>query len=428
MSRKRFYNGLVLAAVTLTAAATLAACGGTPAAASGSAAVGSASGAAKGQPSLEKYAELTQSGIAAISQMESGQLIIGYHPFYLTPTSVQVATLNPDRKSSTPYPPAGAGLEQSCRNPDGSFLPPVNGRYDFCLDWVLGFHTDTNGILWILDSAKSTDKADAAHPRPAALHAKFVGWDTRANTLYKVIDLDKSTITQSQHNDFVIDLEHGKLVIADEAIGEGANGVGDHAALVVVDIASGTSRRVLQGDPSVMPNPDPIRWDAQAGVGAASWGLRVGVDGIALDKDHDYLYFAPLSGYEMYRIHMADLLNESLSAEQLSAKVEFYAHKPYNGGLSIDENNNLYLTVVGTRAVGIIPADTRVYRDYVSDPEMVWPDGVTYNSDGFMYSGAAQLIQSGAFQSNAKPSGTANNAAPYLIYRFRPEAEGTPGS
>jgi hypothetical protein len=92
----------------------------------------------KGQGSLEMYAELTQSGIAAITQMQNGQLIIGYHPFYLTPTSVQVATLNTDRKSSTPYPPAGSGLLQSCRNPDGSFLPPVNGRYDFCIDWVLG--------------------------------------------------------------------------------------------------------------------------------------------------------------------------------------------------------------------------------------------------------------------------------------------------
>src|SRR5260221_10657334 len=135
----------------------------------------------KGQASLEVYAELTQSGIAAITQMQNGQLIIGYHPFYLTPTTVQVATLNADRKSSTPYPPAGSGLLQSCRNPDGSFLPAQGGRYDFCLDWVLGFHADANGILWILDGAKSTGiatGADAASGRPAALHAKYVGWDT----------------------------------------------------------------------------------------------------------------------------------------------------------------------------------------------------------------------------------------------------------
>jgi len=59
---------------------------------------------------------------------------------------------------------------------------------------------------------------------------------------------------------------------------------------------------------------------------------------------------------------------------------------------------------------------------------MIWPDGVSYNADGFMYSGAAQLIQTAAFQGSATPAGQANNAAPYRIYRFRPQATGTPGS
>ena len=382
----------------------------------------------KGKVHLEVHAELTQSGIAAITQMQNGQMIIGYHPFYLTPTSVQVATLNADRRSSTPYPPAGSGLLQSCRNPDGSFLAPVNGRYDYCIDWVLGFHADANGILWILDSAKSTDRADPVHPRPAGLHAKYVGWDTKSNRLHKVIDLDAVTLPQSQHNDFAIDLKHGVLIDADEAIGEDSNGIGSTAALVVTDIATGKSRRVLQGDLHVTPNIDPIRWVAQAGQPAAAWGLRVGVDGLTLDKNQEWLYFAPLSGYEMYRVRMTDLLDTTLGDAQLSARIEFYAHKPYNGGLTIDNDNNLYLTEVGRHAIGIIPPDTREYRVYASDPNMIWPDGVTYLSDGHMYSGAAQLIQTGVFQSNATPSGAANNAPPYRIYRFRPQAPGTPGS
>ena len=381
----------------------------------------------KGKVHLEVYAELTQSGIAAITQMQNGQMIIGYHPFYLTPTSVQVATLNADRRSSTPYPPAGSGLLQSCRKPDGSFLPAQNGRYDFCLDWVLGFHADANGILWILDGAKSTEKATGAGTvRPAALHAKYVGWDTKTNKLFKILDLDSVTIASSQHNDFAIDLKHGAqgtLIAADEAVGDA-----DNAALVVTDIATGTSRRVLHGDSHVIANPDPIRWVAQAGQPAAAWDLGVGVDGITLDKKQEWLYFAPLSGYEMYRVRMTDLLNTTLSDAQLSARIEFYAHKPYNGGLTIDEDNNLYLTEVGRHAIGIIPPDTREYRVYASDPQMIWPDGVTYLSDGHMYSGAAQLIQTETFQSNATPSGNANNAPPYRIYRFRPEAAGTPGS
>ena len=407
-------RNLKLCFAGLCCATAIAACGS-----------GSDAPPATGQGTLEVYAELEQAGIGGISQMPDGQLIVGYHPFYQTATSTQVALLNADRKSTTPYP---AGLRQTCRNADGSFVAPVDGKYDFCLDWVLGFHTDANGILWILDSVKSTDKADPVHPRPAALHAKLVGWNTRTNSLHKVIDLDSSTISQSQHNDFAVDLKHNVIVIADEAIGENSNGNGNTAALVVVDLATGASRRLLQGDWHVIPNPDPIRWTAQGGVGPAAWGLGVGVDGITLDKDQDWLYFSPLSSYEMYRVHMADLLNTALTPAQLSARVEFYAKKPYNGGLTIDNQHNLYLTVVGSHTVGIIPADTRVYRDYVSDPNMVWPDGVTFNTDGYMYSGAAQLIQTAVFQSNATPQGTATNKPPYRIYRFRPEAAGTPGS
>ena len=75
---------------------------------------------------------------------------------------------------------------------------------------MLGFHADANGILWILDGAKSTEKATGAGTvRPAALHAKYVGWDTKTNTLFKILDLDSVTIASSQHNDFAIDPKHG---------------------------------------------------------------------------------------------------------------------------------------------------------------------------------------------------------------------------
>ena len=149
----------------------------------------------KGKVHLEVYAELTQSGIAAITQMQNGQLIIGYHPFYLTPTSVQVATLNADRKSSTPYPPAGSGLLQSCRNPDGSFLPA--GQWPLRLLHRLGARVPCGCERHPVDPRLGqVDRpgADPVHPRPAALHAKYVGWDTKSNRLYKVIDLDAVTI------------------------------------------------------------------------------------------------------------------------------------------------------------------------------------------------------------------------------------------
>ena len=368
--------------------------------------------AAGGQGAPEVYAQLEAAGVGGITQMPNGQVIIGYHPFY-GPPKVQVALLNADHKSTTPYPSAEW---QSCKNADGTWKSDFNR----CIDWVLGLHTDANGILWMLDSAKSTDKAAG---RPAGLVPKLVGWDTKKNQLARIIPITgDATLTESQHNDFVVDLEHEVIVDADEAIGENSNGVGDKAALVVVDLKTGISRRLLQGHPSVMPVADPIKWD-QGKATAGTFKLGVGVDGIALDAKNEWLYFGPLSAYKVYRIRMTDLLDTSLTPAQLGAKVETYADKPFNGGLSIDAADNLYMTEVGERAVGVIPADTRKYYRLVTAPGMVWPDGVTFNSDGYMYTGAAQLTLTNVLQAD----GVGKNKAPYLVYRFRPLAPGIPG-
>lgn len=364
---------------------------------------------ATGQESLEIYARL-DNAVGGITQMPDGRIIIGYHPFY-SPT-VQVGLLNTDRRSITPYP----NVEwQSCRTSNKRWKQ----NFDHCFDWVLGLHTDTNGILWILDSARSTDKAAG---RPASLVPKLVAWNTHKNKLERVIHIDPSaTLTESQHNDFVVDEQRQIIVIADEAIGENSNGIGHKAALVVVDLKTGRSRRLLQSHPSVIPVRDPIYWDrGQTSEGRAN--VYVGVDGIALDHAAEWLYFAPLNGYKIYRIRMNDLLDTRLDATALGLRVETYADKPFNGGLSIDSKNNLYLTEIGERSIGIIRANTRIYQRYVTANEMQWPDGVTYNRDGFMYTGAAQLNLSAVLQ-----NGIGRNKLPYLVYRFRPTAPGKPG-
>ncbi len=384
--------------IAIAAAGLLAACASPPAP------------GPRGQASLEVHAKLDGPGIGGITQMPDGRLIVGYHPFY--GHAVQVALLNADKRTTTPYPSAEW---QSCKTADGKW----KSDFSRCLDWVLGLHTDAEGTLWMLDSAKTTDRAKG---RPAALVPKLVAWDTRANKLVRVIEIpEPASIPESQHNDFVVDLKNQVIVIADEAIGENSGiadeaigensgGYGGKAALVVVDLKTGKSRRVLQGHESTRPLREPIRWD----VGQPTEGkvdLYVGADGIALDQASEC-------------VRMSDLLDAKLSDAELGARVQTWSDKPFAGGMTIDAKGNLYLTEVGERAVGIIPADTRRYKRYVQDPGMVWPDGVVYVSDGWMYTGAAQLPLVGPLQKD----GVARNKPPYLIYRFRPEAPGTPGS
>lgn len=353
------------------------------------------------QPISAEVTARLKGAVGGITTLPSGQLVIGYHPFY-SPEQ-KVGLLNADRDDTTPYPNADW---QTCRTADGS-----QKASNTCLNWVLGLHTDAKGILWLLDSGQ-------AEPR---ITPKLVGWNTHKNQLERIIPIPApASIPESQHNDFVVDLKHQVIVIADEAIATGP--VSDKAALVVVDLKTGQSRRLLQGHDSVMPDMNrPITVD-ESTPGAKAIKVYVGVDGIALDHKSEWLYFAPLNKSKMFRIKMKDLLNTQLSPEQLGNKVHTYADKPNNGGLSIDVKGNLYLTEVGERAVGVIDAKTRQYRRFATAPDMVWPDGVIYAQDGFMYTGAAQLPKAAPLN-----DGKAENKPPYLVYRFKPLAPGIAG-
>jgi hypothetical protein len=141
---------------------------------------------------------------------------------------------------------------------------------------------------WLLDSAKTTDKGGGS-ARGAGTQAGGLGH--QANQLARIIEISPAaTIDESQHNDFVVDLKNNVIVIADEAIGE-VQRCGQQGALVVVDLGTGTSRRCW-GHASVMP--DRARSLGSRLATAGSFNLYVGVDGIALDKDSEWLY-SPLS-------------------------------------------------------------------------------------------------------------------------------------
>ena len=349
---------------------------------------------------MEVFAEL-DGAVGGITFTSDERLIFSYHPFYQP--NIKVAELLADG-STKPFPNSDW---QQCHDPQGKAKEP-----DTCLNWVLGLRTDDQDRVWLLDSGQQA-------PR---IEPKLVAWDTKKNQLDRIIHLPAPvSLPESQHNDFVISSRHQAIVIADEGIGTGP--IGEKAALVVVDLNTGKSRRLLQGDNSVMPDLQrPLIIDKDS-KDRKQIEVYVGADGIALDKTQTWLYFAPMNKDKVYRVRMTDLINPSLTPAALSAKVEAYADKPDNGGLSIDEANNLYLTEVGERAIGVIPADSRQYRTYVHDERMVWPDGVSYGKQGYLYSGAAQLPLSAPLN-----NGNAENSPPYYIFRFKPLAAGVRGN
>lgn len=321
------------------------------------------------------------------------QIIFSHHPFYAP--DIRVAKLT----SPTTFEPF----------PNAEWNTPRKGT-DHYLDNVLGLRSDENGVVWMIDMGFRT------HITP-----KLVGWNTRSNKLERIYYMPEPfTRPGSQPQDLVIDQKNRKFYLADEDIGPG--GDGSQSAIIIIDMDSGYVRRVLEGDRSTIPEDVALNFDGKdltfPGKDGKPVIIKVGCDGITMDMKSEWFYYAPLSGHSLYRIRVDDLNNEDLTPVELSSKVERYSDKPNNGGLSIDYAGNIYLTEIESKSVGLITPDRRYYK-ITSDPDMVWPDGISYSLDGYMYVSASQVSAAAIFH-----DGKAENTTPYLIFRFKPPSPG----
>ncbi|WP_246146657.1 major royal jelly family protein [Rubripirellula lacrimiformis] len=346
---------------------------------------------------LELYASLDQA-VGNIAFMSNGQLVFSHHPFFKP--DVRVATYDAATGAVTPFP------NQQWNTP--------RSENDWYLDDVLGIRNDGDGVVWILDMGTRND-----------ITPKLVGWDTQKNELHRLHYIPSPASREtSQLNDFVVDTKRQLAVIADEGIGRG--GDGSKAALVVVDLKTGKTRRLLEGRAMTKADTSsPILIDGKP-MSVSRDGkqspIYVGCDGITLDAASEWLYFCPLCGTQMYRVRMDAVANESLSEDELAKAVETYSDKVNNGGLSIDTAGNLYSTNVESRSIGFVSGDKRKYSPLAFDDRMLWPDGISFNKDGYMYVSAAQVHLGAPFN-----GGIDQTSKPFYIFRFKPQAPGIIG-
>lgn len=320
-----------------------------------------------------------------------GRLILSLHQFY--EPDLRVAELTAEGQL-VPFP------TEAINQP---------GSGDLSLDSVLGLQCDRQGVVWMLDNAMRGGSTP-----------KLVGWDTRQDRLAQVIELPPPITVAAQFiNDLAVDLTHGVIFISDPA-------VGDQAAVIVVDLETGAARRVLQGHGSVLPGDLDLIMDGSPVVMRQEDGSwirpHLGVNGIALDAQEEWLYFCPMHADGVYRIRAADLAKMTLSEAELGSKVERYCSKPICDGITIDQAGNLYLGDLSANALGVIPADTREYRWLVQDPLASWLDSFAFGPEGDLYCVSNQLHRSAPLHGDEDIS-----RAPYHIFRVKPLAAGVLG-
>ncbi len=279
----------------------------------------------------------------------------------------------------------------------------------FALDAVLGLQCDERGVVWMLDNGRRGESIP-----------KIVGWDTDDNKLAKIIYIPPPATTDSSFlNDLAVDPEEPYIYLTDPASGK-------DAALIIVNIETGSSRRVLEGHFTVIPEELDIAVDDTSLVVKRADGSflkpQYGAGPIAIDRKGQWLYYGPSAGKTLYRISTDHLRDLTLTKNELNSRFQAYAPRPPCDGISIDSKDNIYISDVMKKSIGVIKSSTKKYEVYETDDRFLWPDGLCFGNDGKLYFYASQLHLTAPYN-----EGKNLTKSPFHIYKLKALASGTVG-
>lgn len=291
--------------------------------------------------------------------------------------------------------------------PENTLVELVNGRAQ---PWpsaeaqsrfvdVLGIRVDAQNRLWTLDNGGHGVKP-----------TRLTAFDVRSGAVLKEIVFSRDTAGLGSHlNDLQVSADGSTIYIAD------ASFFGLTPALLIVDVASGSARRVLQNHASVVaekfiPSVQGRKMEAFGLV-----AIRPGVDSIGLSRDGEWLYYAPISNEHFYRIKTADLRNAAFDDAQLAGQVETLPVKTMSDGITTDDEGNVYLSDLEHSAIVRYRPDTGALTTLIKTPRLRWPDGFSFGPDGWLYVTGSSLHQ----VIGLPPSSVAAHA-PYQVFRFKP--------
>ena len=238
-------------------------------------------------------------------------------------------------------------------------------------------HLAPDNSLWVVDTgAPGFGKA----PLPGA--TRLLRIDLASNLVTRSYVLPPEVLRPKSMIDDVR-FNHGQAYITDA----GAPG------LIVLDLASGGARRLLDRDPSTTAQR-PIVVDGETLKGPDNKPVMIHADQLEVTPDGKYLYYQPLPG-PMSRIRTALLDDVRATPKAVSAGVEFWYDTPALGGTAIGADGTLYLNDIENDSVLSLTPD-RVLTTIVGDPRLHWADA-PFLHDGTLTLPVAQLDRTAAF-------------------------------
>jgi len=323
---------------------------------------------------LEVYAELDYPpGNIAVSS--EGRVFFSFHPAGGAP--VHIAELVSG--NVVPYPDQVAQEEK--------FTSPLSLRID------------RQNRLWVLDYGAYGFR-----------RVKLYAFDLHSNQMVHEFQFPRNIAGfGSMLNDFQVDADGKKIYIAD------TSALAQNQAIIVYDVEKKKALRLLKKHPSVRNGAYAVHIHGKPLKMLGIFKPKFGVDSIALSRDGQWLYYAPLNGGVLYRIKVSAINNETLSEKELGEQVEKFADISMSDGITTDDAENIYIADMENAAIHRIDREGRLQTLFKDPRKLRWPDGFSLGPGGVLYftdSALQDVIMKSARQ--------IKRSRPYYIYRFHP--------
>ena len=235
-----------------------------------------------------------------------------------------------------------------------------------------------DGLLWVVDTG--TPKSDAP---PITDGPKLLAIDITKNQVVKTIALDKVLKRKS----FVDDLRfHGTNIYLTDA---GA------PAIIVLSQATGTGRRVLDGDSSTTQRR-PLVGEGKKMLKPDGSEAKLHADQMEVSPDGNYYYYQTAAG-PLYRLETKYLDDPNVSAGDLAKHVTYFYNSPTCGGTTMDAAGNIYMCDANAkRVLKITPSGQAT--TLVQSPDLIWVDNMTIDHAGNLWMPVPQMNRTAGFQ------------------------------
>ncbi|ACS43972.1 SMP-30/gluconolactonase/LRE family protein [Methylorubrum extorquens] len=265
-----------------------------------------------------------------------------------------------------PYPDADWNRWTIDADPRGAFVR------------VNSLRIGPEGNLWLVDvGAPGLDQTVL----PGG--AKLVRIDLATNAVSRIYDLEQAIEPKSFLDDVRFNGRHAYLTDA------GVPG------LIVLDLQTGATRRVLDGHNSVSADR-PISAEGRIVRGVNGAPIVIHADQLEVSPDGQTLYFQACTG-PLYRVPTRLLDDPAVSSTDLEAGVSVVADTPPTGGTAIAADGTIYLSDTDTQRILTIAPDGTT-RTLVQDPRLLWVDAMWLDGSGKLWMPAAQINRLAPFQ------------------------------